>query len=105
MQCDAEVAREDARSIAFVKRKGDLAMGKHSELVSTALAAAALAAAILLGPWALRVLSGFEEGSAPGLAPATARQACNAPGSASALPGCSTSGEDALRPNAAGQRL
>jgi hypothetical protein len=80
-------------------------MGKHSELVSTALAAAALAAAILLGPWAMRVLSGFEDGSPTGLEPATARQACTAPGSGSALPGCSAPGQDALRATTAGKRL
>ncbi len=38
-------------------------MDKHSDLMSTALAAAALAAAILLSPWLTRALEGARDTS------------------------------------------
>jgi hypothetical protein len=38
-------------------------MNKHSDLMSTALAAAALAAAILLSPWLTRALEGARDTS------------------------------------------
>jgi hypothetical protein len=66
-------------------------MRKNSDLVSLALAAAALAAAILLSPWATRALS--PSGEAPGVfaarhAPAGPRETCNVPDSMNTPRGC-----------------
>jgi hypothetical protein len=58
-------------------------MRKNPDLVSLALAAAALAAAILLSPWATRALSPGEEARgvfATRHAPAAPHEACNVPG-------------------------
>ena len=66
-------------------------MRKNSDLVSLALAAAALAAAILLSPWATRALSPSE--SARGVfaarrAPAAPHETCSVPDSMRPPRGC-----------------
>ena len=66
-------------------------MRKNSDLVSLALAAAALAAAILLSPWATRALSPSEDAHgvlAARHAPAARRETCNVPDSKSPARGC-----------------
>jgi hypothetical protein len=80
-------------------------MRKHSDLVSLAVAAAALAAAILLSPWATRALSPVADvrgAFAAGGTTAAPREACNGPGGMNAPRGCAivTPQEDgAFRPN------
>jgi hypothetical protein len=66
-------------------------MRKKSDLVSLALAAAVLAAAILLSPWATRALSPGEDARgvfAARHAPAAPRQTCNVPDSQNTARGC-----------------
>ena len=66
-------------------------MRKNSDLVSLALAAAALAAAILLSPWATRALSPNEDARgvfAARHAPAAPRETCNVPDSMNRPRGC-----------------
>jgi hypothetical protein len=66
-------------------------MRKNSDLVSLPLAAAALAAAILLSPWATRALSPAADSRgafAAGATPAVPREACNGPGGMNAPRDC-----------------
>jgi hypothetical protein len=78
-----------------VRKGGIHAMRDHSDLVSTALAAAALAAAILLGPWGARAHSDSTGPRGAGVAaaddPATRRSECT-PGMASTQASCVTAG-------------
>jgi hypothetical protein len=66
-------------------------MRKNSDLVSLALAAAALATAILLSPWATRGLSPADDSRgafAAGRTPAAPREACNVPDGMNAPRAC-----------------
>jgi len=66
-------------------------MRKNSDLVSLALAAAVLAAAILLSPWVTRALSPSEDARgvfAARHAPAGPRETCHAPDSIKTPRGC-----------------
>jgi hypothetical protein len=69
-------------------------MNKHSDLMSTALAAAALSAAILLSPWLTRALDGARDTSS-----ATHTLARRSPAAADCAPGA-----DALRSVCSEQR-
>jgi hypothetical protein len=51
-------------------------MGKHSDLLSMVLAAAALAAAVLLSPWTSRALSGLDLVAGTPATAGQAREAC-----------------------------
>jgi len=77
-------------------RKGGVyAMRDHSDLVSTALAAAALAAAILLSPWGVRAHSDSTEPHGTGVVAAddpVPRHSTCTPGTPSTQTACVTTG-------------